>query len=46
MAGLSRGTTSTLINKLISNGTLQRHDNSMQFVSLVPLQRRNLLPKQ
>jgi CRP/FNR family cyclic AMP-dependent transcriptional regulator len=46
MAGLSRGTTSTLINKLISNGTLQRHDNSMQFVSLVPLQRRSLLPKQ
>jgi CRP/FNR family cyclic AMP-dependent transcriptional regulator len=45
MAGLSRGTTSTLINKLISNGTLQRINSELKFASLAPLQRRFLLPK-
>lgn len=45
MAGLSRGTTSTMINKLISNGTLKRSESGLQFASLAPLQRRHLLQK-
>lgn len=45
MAGLSRGTTSTLINKMIGNGTLKRIEAGLQFASLAPLQRRYLLPK-
>jgi CRP/FNR family cyclic AMP-dependent transcriptional regulator len=44
IAGLSRGTTSTLINKLRSNGTLQQSDEGLRFATLTPLQRRNLLP--
>jgi CRP/FNR family cyclic AMP-dependent transcriptional regulator len=43
IAGLSRGTTSTLINKLRSNGTLQQGEAGLRFATLTPLQRRNLL---
>lgn len=45
LTGLSRGTTSTLINKLIGNGTLKRCDEGLQFVTLAPLERRYLFPK-
>lgn len=44
IAGLSRGSTSTLINKLRSNGTLEQTEQGLRFVSLAPLQRRGLLP--
>lgn len=44
LAGLSRGSTSTLINKLRSNGTLEQTEQGLRFVSLAPLQRRGLLP--
>jgi CRP-like cAMP-binding protein len=43
IAGLSRGTASTLINKLRMNGTLTQGANGLQFTKLEPLQRRNLL---
>jgi CRP/FNR family cyclic AMP-dependent transcriptional regulator len=46
LAGLSRGSTSTLINKLRSNGTLEQTEQGLRFVSLAPLQRRGLLPDQ
>jgi CRP/FNR family cyclic AMP-dependent transcriptional regulator len=44
IAGLSRGTTSTLINKLRGNGTLRQVDDGLQFANLSALKRRNLLP--
>lgn len=44
IAGLSRGTASTLINKLRANGTLEQSDLGLRFSSLKPLQRRGLLP--
>jgi len=44
IAGLSRGTTSTLINKLRSNGTLEQSEAGLRFSTLTPLRRRNLLP--
>jgi CRP-like cAMP-binding protein len=44
IAGLSRGTTSTLINKLRSNGTLENGVEGLHFATLAPLQRRGLLP--
>jgi CRP-like cAMP-binding protein len=44
IAGLSRGTTSTLINKLRSNGTLENGVEGLRFATLAPLQRRGLLP--
>lgn len=46
LAGLSRGTTSTLINKLISSGTMRRRDECLQFITLAALERRQLLPRQ
>jgi CRP/FNR family cyclic AMP-dependent transcriptional regulator len=45
ISGLSRGTASTLINKLRGNGTLQQSDQGLRFTSLTPLQRRGLLPQ-
>lgn len=45
IAGLSRGTASTLINKLRGNGTLHQTDDGLRFASLSPLHRRGLLPK-
>jgi len=45
IAGLSRGTTSTLITKLRSKGTLASNARGeLQFVTLEPLERRGLLP--
>ena len=44
IAGLSRGTTSTLINKMRSNGTLENGVEGLRFATLAPLQRRGLLP--
>ena len=46
IAGLSRGSTSTLINKLRSNGTLEQTEQGLRFAKLAPLQRRGLLPEQ
>jgi CRP/FNR family cyclic AMP-dependent transcriptional regulator len=44
IAGLSRGTTSTLITKLRSQGTLAVNDQGeLRFATLVPLERRRLL---
>lgn len=43
IAGLSRGTASTLINKLRGNGTLEQTDLGLRFSTLAPLQRRGLL---
>lgn len=43
IAGLSRGTASTLINKLRANGTLEETDHGLRFGKLAPLQRRGLL---
>lgn len=43
IAGLSRGTTSTLINKLRSNGTLEAGSEGLRFASLDPLARRGLI---
>ncbi|MCS5699175.1 Crp/Fnr family transcriptional regulator [Cyanobium sp. FGCU-52] len=43
IAGLSRGSTSTLINKLRSNGTLEKTEQGLRFAKLAPLQRRGLL---
>jgi CRP-like cAMP-binding protein len=43
IAGLSRGSTSTLINKLRSNGTLEQTEQGLRFAKLAPLQRRGLL---
>ena len=45
IAGLSRGSTSTLINKLRSNGTLEQTERGWRFAKLAPLQRRGLLPE-
>ena len=45
IAGLSRGSTSTLINKLRSNGTLEQTEQGWRFAKLAPLQRRGLLPE-
>jgi CRP/FNR family cyclic AMP-dependent transcriptional regulator len=45
IAGLSRGSTSTLITKLRSNGTLEQTDQGLRFATLAPLQRRGLLPE-
>ena len=44
LAGLSRGSTSTLINKLRSNGTLEQTEQGLRFATLAPLERRGLLP--
>lgn len=44
IAGLSRGSTSTLINKLRTNGTLEQTEQGWRFATLAPLQRRGLLP--
>jgi CRP-like cAMP-binding protein len=44
IAGLSRGSTSTLITKLRSNGTLEQTTQGWRFAKLEPLQRRGLLP--
>lgn len=44
IAGLSRGSTSTLINKLRTNGTLEQTEKGWRFASLAPLERRGLLP--
>lgn len=43
IAGLSRGTASTLINKLRGNGTLEQTEHGLRFGTLAPLQRRGLL---
>lgn len=46
IAGLSRGTTSTLMTKLRSNGTLATNaSGELRFTMLGPLERRGLLPK-
>jgi CRP/FNR family cyclic AMP-dependent transcriptional regulator len=45
IAGLSRGSTSTLINKLRSNGTLEQTEQGLRIAKLAPLQRRGLLPE-
>lgn len=45
IAGLSRGSTSTLINKLRSNGTLEQTEQGWRFAKLTPLERRGLLPE-
>lgn len=45
IAGLSRGSTSTLINKLRGNGTLVQTEQGLRFANLAPLQRRGLLPE-
>jgi CRP/FNR family cyclic AMP-dependent transcriptional regulator len=44
IAGLSRGTASTLINRLRGNGTLEQTDQGLRFTTLAPLQKRGLLP--
>jgi CRP-like cAMP-binding protein len=44
IAGLSRGTASTLITKLRSNGTLEHSDQGLRFRTLLPLHQRGLLP--
>jgi len=44
ISGLSRGTASTLINKLRTNGTLEETELGLRFRDLAPLQRRGLLP--
>lgn len=45
IAGLSRGTTSTLITKLRSKGTLATNaSGELHFATLEPLKRRGLLP--
>ncbi len=44
ISGLSRGTASTLINKLRGNGTLEPSDHGLRFTTLAPLQKRGLLP--
>jgi CRP-like cAMP-binding protein len=43
IAGLSRGTTSTLLNKLRTNGTLQLTEQGLRFANLAPLKKRGLL---
>jgi DNA-binding IclR family transcriptional regulator len=45
IAGLSRGSTSTLITKLRRNGTLEQTPEGLRFATLAPLQRRGLLPE-
>ena len=45
IAGLSRGSTSTLINKLRGNGTLEQTEQGWRFATLAPLLRRGLLPE-
>jgi CRP-like cAMP-binding protein len=45
IAGLSRGSTSTLITKLRSNGTLEQSEQGLRLATLAPLQRRGLLPE-
>lgn len=45
IAGLSRGTASTLINRLRSKGTLEQTDQGLRFTTLTPLQKRGLLPQ-
>ncbi|MFN9621874.1 MAG: Crp/Fnr family transcriptional regulator [Cyanobacteriota bacterium] len=45
IAGLSRGTASTLINKLRGKGTLELTDQGLRFTTLAPLQKRGLLPQ-
>lgn len=44
IAGLSRGSASTLINKLRGNGTLEQTEQGWRIAKLAPLQRRGLLP--
>jgi CRP-like cAMP-binding protein len=43
LAGLSRSTVSTLINKMMDNGTLVKSATSMAFASTDPLTKRGLL---
>jgi CRP/FNR family cyclic AMP-dependent transcriptional regulator len=43
LAGLSRSTASTLINKMVDNGTLVKSSTGMVFASLDPLKKRGLL---
>ena len=43
IAGLSRGTTSTLLNKLRTNGTLEMTERGLRFANFTPLQKRGLL---
>lgn len=45
IAGLSRGTTSTLLNKLRANGTLQMTEQGLRFANLAPLKKRGLIPE-
>jgi len=45
IAGLSRGSTSTLITKLRGNGTLEQTPEGLRFANLTALQRRGLLPE-
>lgn len=45
IAGLSRGSTSTLLTKLRSNGTLEQKEQGLRLATLAPLQRRGLLPE-
>ena len=44
IAGLSRGTTSTLINKYRANGTLTNSPEGLRFANLTALEKRHLLP--
>lgn len=43
IAGLSRGTTSTLLAKLRQNGTLVQSEEGLRFANLEPLRRRGLI---
>jgi CRP-like cAMP-binding protein len=43
LAGLSRSTASTLINKMVDNGTLVKSATGMAFASTDPLRKRGLL---
>ena len=45
IAGLSRGSTSTLITKLRGNGTLEQTEQGLRLTTMAPLQRRGLLPE-
>jgi CRP-like cAMP-binding protein len=45
IAGLSRGSASTLITKLRGNGTLEQTEQGLRLATLAPLQRRGLLPE-
>jgi CRP-like cAMP-binding protein len=43
ISGLSRGTTSTLMNKLRANGTLAEGEQGLHLAKLEPLRKRGLL---